>query len=69
MAKRQRKETACENVARENPQTKVRTSGEKTQPNLHGAGSRGGGWGDKSRKGGSQDGLRPFLWGRPSLRP
>ena len=53
MAKRQRKETVCKNGARENPQTKVRTSGEKTQPNLHGAGSRGGGWGDKSRKRGS----------------
>ena len=32
MAKRQRKEKVCENGAGENPQTRVRTSGEKNSP-------------------------------------
>ena len=30
VAKRQRKENACENGTKENPRTRVRTSGEKT---------------------------------------
>ena len=43
-AKRQRKEKACKNVTKENPRTRVRTSGETNSlpgyPNLHRARGR-----------------------------
>ena len=46
VAKRQRKEKACENRTNQGPRTGVRTSGETNipsgQPNFHRAGSRGG---------------------------
>ena len=46
MAKRQRKEKACENGTKENPRTRVRTLGETNSPpsssNLHRAGSMSG---------------------------
>ena len=72
MAKRQRKEKVCENGARENPQTRVRTSGEKTAQFAWGRIKGGRGWwwrrGAEHMKGGSQDKLRALLWGRPTLR-
>ena len=49
VAKRQRKEKACESGTKENPRTRVRTSDETnsppSQPNLHRAGSR---WGEET---------------------
>ena len=68
VAKRQRKEKACKNGTKENPRTKVRTSGETNspsgQPNLHKAGSGGGG---KHMKRGAKIG--PLLLGQPALMP
>ena len=53
VAKRQRKEKACKNGTKENPRTRVRTSGETNsppgQPNLHMAGSGEGGKKKKKR--------------------
>ena len=71
VAKRQKRRKTHENGARENPWTGVRTSGETNtplfgQPNLHRVGSRVG-VRNKLIKGGSQDRLRPFLWGWPTL--
>ena len=66
VAKSQRKEKACKNGTKENPRTKVRTSGETNspsgQPNLHRAGSGGG---DKHIKRRAKTG--PLLLGQPAL--
>ena len=67
VAKKQKRRKACENGARENSRTRVRTSCETNSPNCI-VQAQGGG-GDKGIKGGSQAGLRPLLWGQPALTP
>ena len=70
VAKRQRKENAPQNGTKVNLRTRVRISGETNSPpgwpSLHRADAEGG---DKWIKGGSQDRLRPLLWGWPALTP
>ena len=70
VAKRQRKEKACESGTKENLRTGVRISGEKNSPpgspNFHGAGS---GARDRCIKKGNQGGSRPPLWDWPALTP
>ena len=70
VAKRQRRENAPQNGTKVNLRTRVRISGETNSPpgwpSLHRADAEGG---DKWIKGGSQDGLRSFLWGQPALTP
>ena len=69
VVKRQTKKKACKKGAKEkNPQTRVRTSGEKNapflvSPNLHRAGS--GERRQKPIKRGSQDRLRPLCGVKP----
>ena len=66
VAKRQRKEKACENGTKDNLRTGVRTSGDANsppgQPSLPRAGSGGG---EKTYKKGAE--IEPLLWGWPTL--
>ena len=72
VAKRQRKGKAHENVSKENLQAGVRTLGEANMlPTWLTQFVKGklSGKETKCIKRGSQNGLRPLLWGRPNLKP
>ena len=72
VAKRQRKGKGHENGAKENLQTGMRNSDETNTPLSWLAQFAQGrliGEETKSIKRGSQDGLRPLLWGQPALTP
>ena len=72
VAKRQRKRKAQENGTKENPRTEVRTSGEaNTPPSWLAQFAQGKLSREETKliKGGSQDRLRPLLWGWPTPMP